>query len=57
MTTKKVAKKAVKRAKKIPAAPECDPRMGQKDPNYVAWLKKYHPDTYAAKFTNWKGKS
>ena len=63
VTAKKaVAKKAAKKvalkkaAKKIPAAPEKDPAMGEKTPEYLTWLKKWHPATYQEKFKNWKGK-
>ena len=56
VAAKKVAKKAAKKAVKIPPAPERDPRLGEKDPKYLEWLKKWHPATYKSKFRNWKGK-
>lgn len=42
--------------KEIEKAPAQDPRMGEKTPAYLAWLKKNKPEVYAVKFTNWKGK-
>lgn len=36
--------------------PAQDPKLGEKTPVFIAWMKKNRPDEYAEKFANWKNK-
>lgn len=38
----------------IPPAPELDPQAGDKTPAYVEWLREWHPEEYAERFSHRK---
>ena len=33
-----------------PEQPDCDPALGDLTPAYIAWVKKYFPDDYEARY-------
>ena len=60
MATKKkkeAPKEKVEKAPKakpavIPPAPKTNPLMGEYTPEYLGWVKKYHPKEYAVKYAD-----
>jgi hypothetical protein len=34
----------------IPDPPVCEPQLGDLTPDYIEWVRKYHPDDFEARY-------
>ena len=39
-----------KNKSKVPDQPECDPKLGDLTPEYIEWVRQYHPDDFVARY-------
>ena len=44
------AKEKKVKEKAIPPAPPTNPLMGEYTPEYLGWVKKYHPEVFKKKY-------